>query len=163
MKLPTWLPTPLRSALKCLKLRWPPTRETLRAAFRREALVHHPGSHEGFVALTTAKEAVEAALADGLPRPPNAGPKRKRKRRPDPGPERPRREAAYRAFRSGFRRSRRGNHWREWRGEVLTVFLQRNRYQCCIADENGPRYSRRSGFSTEEVAVRALWEVLTED
>lgn len=66
--------------------------------------------------------------------------------------------AAMRDFRDGFKRSKRGNLWRNFRGLTLTVFRRAgdNWFAWSIADEEGPRYSPHA-WETEEEAIGALW------
>jgi hypothetical protein len=69
-------------------------------------------------------------------------------------------EQAFEAFASAFRVSRRGRFWRVWDGLVLTVFRDKfGRWCWCIADSDGPRFSR-SKFSDAECALLALWRQL---
>lgn len=74
---------------------------------------------------------------------------------------------AYRccAFKAGFRRSIRGNLWRNWsevqvdgRKVVVTLTIYANgwgRYGFCVANEAGPRFSGAC-YETEEEALEAL-------
>jgi hypothetical protein len=69
---------------------------------------------------------------------------------------------AWEVFQCGFRRSKKGNLWRNFEGDMtLTIFRRRgdDTYGWCVADEQGPRFSRR-GFETEEAALFALAEAL---
>ena len=62
---------------------------------------------------------------------------------------------------SEWRRSARGNLWREWNGLIVTVFIRRDGwFGWCAANEDGPRYSSR-GYELEEDAQFDLWEGLT--
>lgn len=63
-------------------------------------------------------------------------------------------------FIDGFRRSRKGNLWREYDGETLTVFPSVDGgYVYCRVGPDGKRYSTRD-YETEEEALWALWEVV---
>jgi hypothetical protein len=61
-----------------------------------------------------------------------------------------------------MRRSQRGNLWREWGDERITVFRRWDgRFAWVINDEDDrPRWSPWAGYSTETDAVRALWGAL---
>lgn len=61
-------------------------------------------------------------------------------------------------FVQGFRRSRKGNLWRDWDGVTCTVFARMGRYVWCVADEAEVTYSRER-FETEE---EALWDLASE-
>ena len=63
------------------------------------------------------------------------------------------------AFESGFRRSRKGNLWRQYEGLSISVFLRRGDgwYGWSVADSEGVRFSP-GGYETEEDAMAALWE-----
>ena len=70
-------------------------------------------------------------------------------------------------FQAGFRQSRKGNWWRTWvdesgRALTLTVFLNKfGRWQYCVADADGPRWSRGS-WDTEGEAIETLFMKLQE-
>jgi hypothetical protein len=65
-------------------------------------------------------------------------------------------------FLIGFRRSRRGNLWRDWQGATLTVFPRGGAFCWCFCDREGPRYSPER-YGTETEAVRALWGALQDE
>ncbi len=59
---------------------------------------------------------------------------------------------------SAWRRSNKGNVWREWDGVTITIFRRQDgRWGWCIADEDGPRYST-GGYETQADARTALGE-----
>jgi hypothetical protein len=61
-------------------------------------------------------------------------------------------------FAARFERSRKGNLWRPYAGWALTIFERVTRpgwYSWCIADEDGPRFSREA-YEGEEAALDAL-------
>lgn len=60
-------------------------------------------------------------------------------------------------FESGFKRSRKGNLWRNYEGLTLTIFRRRgdDYYGWSIADSDGVRFSP-GGCETEEDALSAL-------
>lgn len=59
--------------------------------------------------------------------------------------------------------SKRGNRWRKYNGQTLTIFEYRNgSFGWCIADENGPRFSKTS-YDTIHRALRAMRDELEED
>lgn len=59
-------------------------------------------------------------------------------------------------FKAGFKRSKKGNLWREYEGLNLSVFQrQEGGYDYSIADEYGPRYSQCE-WETELEALNAL-------
>jgi curved DNA-binding protein CbpA len=162
----------LRTALAHLGLSWPVAESELRGAYRRLAFTHHPdrgGSHAEFVRVQGAYEAVLAAVRAGVGsdsqqrRPgPGSGPEaRGSRQRPGPGPGDP---DAFRAFVSGFGRSRRGNLWRMWRGHHITVHTgKRGGWSYCIgSDDEGPRFAGR-WFDSEEEAMRGLWQAVREE
>jgi hypothetical protein len=65
--------------------------------------------------------------------------------------------AARASFEAGFRRSRRGNLWRDWENVTLTIYRRKDAFGFgwCIADGEQPRFS--SGrYETEEDALSAL-------
>lgn len=70
-------------------------------------------------------------------------------------------ESALHDFRSGFRRSAKGNLWRHYRigsHEVtLTVFCRpdRDAYAWCVASSGGPRFSPED-FDSEDEALEGL-------
>lgn len=70
-------------------------------------------------------------------------------------------EAALRArdgFDNGFRRSKRGNLWRNWEGKTLTIFKRDDGYfGWSIADNNGVRFSP-GGYGSEAEAAGGLWD-----
>ena len=68
-------------------------------------------------------------------------------------------EAAFTRFAEGFRRSKRGNIWCEWDGLTLTVFPRSQGFCWCIADSEGPQFSRRR-YETEGEAMESLWSEL---
>lgn len=76
-------------------------------------------------------------------------------------PEKQRIEAAFAArdaFESGFKRSRKGNLWRNWEGKMLCVFRRDDDfYAWSVSDNDGPRFSP-GGYATEEEAIGALWD-----
>jgi hypothetical protein len=159
---PAWVPARLREALQLLRLAWPPTDETLVSAWRKRALEVHPdrgGNHQQFVAVQQAREVVEGALRQGLPKAPSGGGWREDEEEDDePGSYA---AAAYARFCRGMRRSQRGNLWREWDGRTVTVFAKRGGFHWCISEDDEPTWSRPwSGWPTEEAASRALWEAL---
>jgi curved DNA-binding protein CbpA len=150
---PGWVHGPLRDALQTLRLRWPPTAESLLAAWRKRAFETHPdrgGEHGAFVAVQEAREVVGRALERGLPQPPRAG----QGFAPDDH------SAEYARFRSGMRRSRKGNLRREWSGRTVTVFSRRGCYHWCITEGDWPRFSRWAGWPSEDGACAALWAAL---
>jgi hypothetical protein len=64
-------------------------------------------------------------------------------------------------FEAGFRRSRKGNLWRNYRGLTVTIFQRSGDgyYAWSIADGEEVRYSS-SAFETEEETIDALFEEL---
>ena len=61
------------------------------------------------------------------------------------------------AFERGFRRSRRGNLWRQHDGKTLTVYRRPDGlFGYAIAGDGGPAYSR-AGYADEDTAVGELW------
>ena len=67
-------------------------------------------------------------------------------------------EADWREFEAphAWKRSRKGNLWRNWRGVTLTIYGRSDGwYGWVIADEDGPRYSP-SGYETEAECMDAL-------
>lgn len=78
---------------------------------------------------------------------------------PVPAPRRMRSDRQ--VFVEGFRRSKRGNLWREYDGLTVTIFQRGPDWEFgwCISGRSGPRYSRRS-FASEESAVDAVAEEL---
>jgi hypothetical protein len=157
--LPGWLLDNLYEALNRLRLGWPPTDDSLRSAYRRRTLLCHPdrgGSHEDMLLLSDARDVVARALRAGLPAP------------PPPHGARGRDGFAFRLFRGGFLRSRRGNLWRRWRvpgGDewTLTVFRRPGGgYGWCVAGPGGGTSFSPGDFSTEEAAMEALWRELAD-
>jgi hypothetical protein len=59
-------------------------------------------------------------------------------------------------FTSGFKRSMKGNLWREFKGVTITVFSKDDGYAWCIAAGQGKRTFSDGTFDTEEQALRAL-------
>lgn len=60
-------------------------------------------------------------------------------------------------FASGFKQSKRGNWWRTWDGLNLTIFRNRyGRWQYCIADSDGPHWSRNA-YDSEGEAMESLY------
>jgi hypothetical protein len=111
------------------------------------------------VALQDARDTVQAALERGLPKPPPKGwDEDGAEGGDDETFDRDWAETMYGTFRRGFRRSRRGNLWRPWRGLTLTVFERRGGFHWCIADGDGARFSPWDGWQDEEEAIRALWD-----
>jgi hypothetical protein len=69
-------------------------------------------------------------------------------------------EAELEAFENGFRRSRRGNAWRTFRGKTVSIFRRDDDYfGWSIADSKNVRYSHE-GYEEEEEALAALAEEL---
>jgi hypothetical protein len=63
-------------------------------------------------------------------------------------------------YRTGFRRSHKGNLWRPLPdGRTVTIFKRDGRFAWCIAGLSGPRFSTCK-YSTEEQAVAAAWRDL---
>jgi hypothetical protein len=70
-------------------------------------------------------------------------------------------EAALSEFAAGFRRSRRGNLWREYDDAVVTVFgTDDEQFGWCIARDGQTQFSK-SRFETEDEAIDSLWSELT--
>jgi len=62
-------------------------------------------------------------------------------------------------FCSGFKRSKKGNLWREYDGLTLTVFSKGERYSWCIASPEGPTFSHKR-YGSEEDAIAGLYSEL---
>ena len=61
-------------------------------------------------------------------------------------------------FAAGFRRSKRGNLWRQHGEHTVTVFLDRGQYGWCFSgNEERSRYSP-GRYATEAEALAALWQ-----
>jgi hypothetical protein len=58
-----------------------------------------------------------------------------------------------------WRRSLKGNLWREFNGLTLSVFIRDGRFAWSIADSDGPQYSTLR-YKTEADAITAIREVL---
>ena len=60
-------------------------------------------------------------------------------------------------FRGGFRRSRKGNLWRDFEGVTVTIFERNDGlgYGYCIANYQGKRFSQ-TPYSTEDAVMRAV-------
>jgi hypothetical protein len=74
-------------------------------------------------------------------------------------------EAAFLDFPDGFRPSRKGGRWRTYddgeRTLTLTIFLDKfDRYCWCIADSEGPRFSKTK-YDAQEFALSSLWRELS--
>jgi hypothetical protein len=67
-------------------------------------------------------------------------------------------------FKAGFRRSKKGNLWRNYEGVTLTVFRRPwdGGFGWSISDSEGPEFSP-GGFEDEEDALEALWIELEGD
>jgi len=68
------------------------------------------------------------------------------------------------SFAAAFRRSRRGNLWREYDGDegrrlTLCVFPRSGGFAWSIADREGVRFSRET-FDEEDEAIGGLWHEL---
>jgi hypothetical protein len=52
-------------------------------------------------------------------------------------------KSLYDEFLAGFRRSQKGNRWRQWHGWTVTVFMRPDfaSYGWCLSDEDGPHFS----------------------
>ena len=61
-----------------------------------------------------------------------------------------------------WRRSKRGNLWRQWENQTVTVFAREGGWWWCVADEEQRRFSRR-GYASIAWAKTALAENLLED
>lgn len=60
-------------------------------------------------------------------------------------------------FEQGFKRSKRGNLWRNWEGMTLTVFARDDgRFGWCIVDAEGDKRFSRGSYESEEDAVGGL-------
>jgi hypothetical protein len=67
------------------------------------------------------------------------------------------------AFEVGFKRSRRGNLWRNWEGMTLTVFARDDgRFGWCIVDAEGDKRFSRKAYEDEEWAIGALWDEVSD-
>jgi hypothetical protein len=153
VRIPKDLPDRLYTALVVLNLKWPATAETLRTAYRRKVLQHHPdrgGSCEAFAELSEAKAHVEEVLAHGLA-PPEPEPE------PEPDPAAVRR-LRFRMFKAGFFRNRNGNLVRREGTTFLTVFANRGRHHWCVNQGGRPRFSQGQDWPTEEDALFHLWQ-----
>jgi hypothetical protein len=64
----------------------------------------------------------------------------------------------FEAFTAGFRRSKRGNLWRAWRGLTLSVFKTGRGFNWCIANGDGPLFG--GSYGTADEALAWLWEEL---
>jgi hypothetical protein len=60
---------------------------------------------------------------------------------------------------TAWRRSQRGNLWREWDEMTVTIFQRKGRYCWCINDGEETRFSRK-GYETEDDAKIALGEAI---
>ena len=62
---------------------------------------------------------------------------------------------------SAWKRSKKGNLWRNWEGKTVSIFERDGDgyYGWCIADREGQRFSRH-GAETEEDAMDDLAEAL---
>lgn len=68
------------------------------------------------------------------------------------------------SFTSAFAwdRSRKGNLWRRYRGNVLTIFRQGSWFSWCIKPKDGEvRFGNRA-FKTEALAMADVYQVLTQ-
>ncbi len=64
---------------------------------------------------------------------------------------------AWSDFQCGFRRSKRGNLWREYSGLTLTIFKRKDGfYGWCIAAADSPQFSPHS-FGSEKEALADLF------
>ena len=63
---------------------------------------------------------------------------------------------------SAWKRSAKGNHWRLWDGQTVTLFRRRNdnRWGWCIAGADGEREFSRRGWEDIDSALFALAEEL---
>jgi hypothetical protein len=60
-------------------------------------------------------------------------------------------------FASGFRKSAKGNLWRKWNGETLTIFRKPNGFGWCIAGPEGKTRFSKQRFDRQDAAMRDLW------
>jgi hypothetical protein len=144
----------LRTALAYLGLSWPVDEGVLRSTYRRLALQHHPdrgGAHADFVRVQEAYEAALAALRCGES-------PRSWQNDPEDGADETEADESFATFVRGFRTSRKGNRWREWRGAHLTVYSGRyGGFSYCIKTDSGPRFAGE-WFNTRDAAFAALWQ-----
>jgi hypothetical protein len=70
--------------------------------------------------------------------------------------------AAWYAFKTGFRRSRKDNLWCQLQnGRTVTIFKRSGKYAWCIAGAADPRYSSGK-YATEDEALVAAWRDVRE-
>jgi hypothetical protein len=60
---------------------------------------------------------------------------------------------------AAWRRSAKGNLWREWEDKTVTIFQRKGLFHWCVADGEETRYSREE-YETEDDARMALCEFL---
>jgi hypothetical protein len=59
-----------------------------------------------------------------------------------------------------WRRSKRGNLWREWDGMTVTIFHRNGRYFWCIADGGEERRFSLGGFEIEDDAMSSVGDAM---
>jgi len=65
------------------------------------------------------------------------------------------------SFETGFRRSKKGNLWREYDGKTLSVFPRSDdTFGWCIASGDDNKQFSSRGYETEEEAIEALGRML---
>jgi hypothetical protein len=64
-------------------------------------------------------------------------------------------------FHRGWKRSLKGNLWREYDGKRISVFPCEDGYKWCIAYSKDERQYSRTVYDSEEEALEALKEELT--
>jgi hypothetical protein len=60
------------------------------------------------------------------------------------------------AFLASFRKSMKGNYWREFRGETLTAFFREGYWHWCVAGPAGRKEFSMGVFDSEKSALRSL-------
>lgn len=61
------------------------------------------------------------------------------------------------SFETGFRRSKKGNLWRQYDGQTLSVFPRSDdTFGWCIASGDDDKQFSSRGYETEEEAIEAL-------
>jgi hypothetical protein len=66
-------------------------------------------------------------------------------------------------FKSAFRRSFKGNLWRQYGDALLSVFRRRRgQFGYCIARQNRRPLFSQEEYATEHDAITELWHLMTE-
>ena len=72
-------------------------------------------------------------------------------------------EESYEDFRKGFRLSVKGNRWRKWEGQTLTLFQKPDGYGWCVAGAGGQLTYSPSTYPDWDAAKAMLWAAVSGD